>query len=355
MEVGGAETLVAQMCHLQREGGHDVAVYAVAALGQLGEQLRRSGFPVHANVGRHLADSSLNFLRMFRASRPDVVHLHNPTPTIYAAPAAKLARVPSIISTRHSLVAEPRDLTMERKYRVAALSCNWIVGICDATTKNLLEARSAARRKIVRVYNGTAPVTNVPAQSRIEKDSFTFLFVGRLERVKNLGHLLQALRATVDKLPDVQLWFVGDGTERSRLEQTMLELNLTPNVTFWGRQLDVAPFFSAADAFAMSSVSEGLPMSLLQAFSIGLPAVVTDIGGMGEVVRLANAGFATPVDDVGAMAAAMIRLATTPEERQAFSRTAVAAFERHFTIGQVVENYDQLYRRTGGLQSKVAV
>ncbi len=116
MEVGGAETLVAQMCRLQREQGHDPQVYAIAKLGALGERMRAEGFRVEAEVGRKLIDSTLGFLRLFRAFRPDVVHLHNPTPTIYAAPAARLAGAASVISTRHSLVAPPRNHVMERKY-----------------------------------------------------------------------------------------------------------------------------------------------------------------------------------------------------------------------------------------------
>ncbi len=84
---------------------------------------------------------------------------------------------------------------------------------------------------------------------------------------------------------------------------------LQSNVTFWGQQLEVARFFSAADVFVMSSVSEGLPMSLLQAFSIGLPAIVTDVGGMAEVVRLAQAGITVPVTDTVALAAAILELA----------------------------------------------
>src|SRR5258707_14098325 len=91
MQVGGAETMVRQTCHLQREQGHEPEVYAVAALGALGERMRAEGFRVEANVGCHLVDSSSHFERLFRASRPDGVHLHNPTPTIYAAPAARLA------------------------------------------------------------------------------------------------------------------------------------------------------------------------------------------------------------------------------------------------------------------------
>ena len=123
MEVGGAETLVSQMCHLQRDQGHTPCVYAVAALGALGERMRSGGFLVQPNVGRHLSDAARNFFRIFKASPPDVVHLHNPTPTIYAAPSARMAGVPSIVSTRHSLVAPPHHKVVEFKYTIAAGFC----------------------------------------------------------------------------------------------------------------------------------------------------------------------------------------------------------------------------------------
>src|ERR1019366_9470530 len=105
MEIGGAETLVSQMCRLQREQGHDPCVYAIATLGVLGERMRKEGFVVQPNVGRHLSDATRSFYHIFKESHPDVVHLHNPTPTIYAAIAARVAGVPSVVSTRHSLVA----------------------------------------------------------------------------------------------------------------------------------------------------------------------------------------------------------------------------------------------------------
>jgi glycosyltransferase involved in cell wall biosynthesis len=346
MEVGGAETLVRQMCHLQREQGHEPEVYAVASLGALGERMRAEGFRVESNVGRHLVDSSRHFLRFFRASRPDVVHLHNPTPTIYAAPSARLAGVPSIVSTRHSLVAPPRNLTMERKYKVAALFCDWIVGICEATTSNIKDAGNAPDRKIVTVYNGALPVALPPADQRPAKTGFTLLYVGRLEVVKNLQFLLTAFRAAIAQMPELRLWIVGDGTERGRLEEVTDQLGVRPNVTFWGQQLDVAPFFASADAFVMSSVSEGLPMSLLQALSSRLPAVVTDVGGMAEVVRLAEAGLTVPLGNAEAMAEALVRMATRVNERETFAKNAEAAFDAHFTLPVMVERYSQLYRDT---------
>src|SRR5664279_1287878 len=158
MEVGGAEILVSQMCRLQREQGHDPCVYAVANLGALGEQLQKEGFTVQPHAGRHLADAARNFFRIFRELKPDVVHLHNPTPTVYAALAARMAGVPSIISTRHSLVAKPHNLVRELKYCVAAGFCDWIVGICDATADNIKEMHSIPDKKVVRVYNGALPL-----------------------------------------------------------------------------------------------------------------------------------------------------------------------------------------------------
>src|SRR5438309_8372038 len=107
MEVGEAEMLVSQMCQLQREQGHDPQVYAVATLGPLGEKLQKDGFVVRPHVGRHLADSARNFYRIFKERRPDVVHLLNPTPTVYAAMAARMAGVSAILSTRHGLVDPP--------------------------------------------------------------------------------------------------------------------------------------------------------------------------------------------------------------------------------------------------------
>ncbi|MGD0295015.1 MAG: glycosyltransferase [Terracidiphilus sp.] len=346
MEVGGAETLVSQMCRLQREQGHDPRVYAVASLGPLGEQMRAEGFVVRASVGLYLSSAVRNFFRIFKESLPDVVHLHNPTPTFYAAGAAQMAGVPRIVSTRHSLVAPPRRLIVELKYAFAATSCDWIVGVCDTTTNNLKSMHGVPARKIVRVYNGTDPVKRVASHLWPPKSGFTLVYVGRLEPVKNHPLLLNAFRVALQSMPGLRLWMVGDGSERKMLENLSVELGVASHVTFWGQQLDVAPFFSAADAFIMSSKSEGLPVSLLQAFSLGLPAIVTDVGGMTEVVRLAKAGLTVSLTDPASMGAAILRLAGNDEERRQFSKNSEAAFRMRFTLQSMADAYMDLYQNT---------
>ena len=343
MEVGGAETLVSQMCRLQREQGHAPCVYAVASLGPLGEQMRAEGFSVQANVGWHLSGPSRNFFRVFKETHYDVVHLHNPTPTVYAAMAARMAGVPSIVSTRHNLAASPRRLVVELKYALAATCCDWIAGVCDATTNNMKSIHSIPARKIVRVYNGTDPVSRVPHEQWPAKTGFTLVYVGRLEPVKNHVLLLYAVQAALQSMPGLRLWMVGDGSERKMLESLASKLGIASQVIFFGQQLDVAPFFSAADAVIMSSKSEGLPISLLQAFSMGLPAIVTDVGGMAEVVRLARAGFTVPANDPAEMAAAILRLASNDEERRQFATHAEEAFLSRFTLKTMVAAYMDLY------------
>lgn len=344
MEIGGAETLVMQMCRLQREQGHDPCVYAIAGLGPLGEQMQKEGFTVQAEMGRHLVGSARNFFRIFRQSRPDVVHLHNPTPTTYAAIPARLAGVRSIVSTRHSLVAPPHRWIAELKYAVAATCCNWVVGICDATAANLKSLHTVPARKIVRVYNGSLPLQRVAPENCPPKSGFTLLYVGRLAAVKNHSLLLRAFHSALSSMPGLRLWMVGDGSERRALENLASELGIADQVTFWGQKLEVAPFFSAADAFIMSSKSEGLPMSLLQAFSLGLPAIVTDVGGMAEVVRLTQAGFTVPPAEPAEMAAAILRMASTGTERKELSMNAEPAFRSYFTLQVMVNRYETLYR-----------
>jgi len=344
MEIGGAETLVSQMCRQQREQGHDPCVYALAKLGALGEQLQKEGFALQANVGRHLPDASSTFFRLFKASRPDVVHLHNSRPTIYAAVAARLAGVPSIVSTRHGLVDPPHRMVAELKYAVAARFCDWIVGICDATVINLKAIRFAPARKIVRVYNGTNPLKRTAEEDWPPKSGFTLVYVGRMEPVKNHALLLSAFHAALSSKPELRLWMVGDGSERAAMESLAAELGIAAQVTFWGQQLDVAPFFSAADAFIMSSRSEGLPVSLLQAFSLGLPAIVTEVGGMAEAVKLAQAGFTVSTTDPAEMAAAILQMAWSEAARAEFSANAKAAFESRFSLQTMADSYMELYR-----------
>ncbi len=343
MEVGGAETIVAQLCQWQRERGHEAIVLAHLRLGALGERMLSQGFRVQVLGPAHLPQIAYRFLRALHTFKPDVVHCHNPTPTIYAAVPARLAGAQSVISTRHSLVEPPYSLPQESKYAIASRCCDHIVGICEATCNNLRNAPMARRTRIVRIYNGTAAISQ-PSAGRSQNGATVFLYVGRLAPVKDHATLLQAFQHALQSNNSLHLQLVGDGPCMARLRNLAQELGISSKVHFAGQQIDIAPFLAAADTFIMSSVSEGVPMSLLQAMSVGLPAIVTDVGGMAEVVRLANSGLIVPVSNPAKMADAMLAIAEDRNQRLRYSTAALAAFERWFTLDRMAESYMDLYR-----------
>ena len=344
LEMGGAEVLVGQLCRIQRSNGHDVSVCSYSSLGAVGEALRADGFEVRVLGEAPVTTTMRRYFKIFREMQPDVVHCHNPAPTLQAAMSARLAGVRCVGSTRHSLVSPPYETAAEIKFSLAAMFCDWVAGICEITCRNLRGAPLAPVSKIVRVYNGTAAVERVGIEA-LGKRGFTLVFIGRVAAIKDLGTLIRAVALVGARVLGLEFWVVGDGSVRASLETLAAELGVSERVRFWGMRTDTAQFFSAADAFVMSSVSEGLPMSLLQAMSVGVPAVVTDVGGMAEVVRLARCGLLSPVGDAAAMAESIVKLACDAELRAEFSRNAMAAYEADFTLERMDAAYMELYQR----------
>ena len=341
LEMGGAEVLVTQLCRIQRAAGHRVSVLCYSRLGVLGEALAAEGFAIYVPGEAHPLKTMARYLRFFLREEPDVVHCHNVAPTIQAAPAARAAGVRRVLTTRHRLELHPYDAAQEAKYNLIGWLCDWITGICEVTCVNIRAGRFARKDKIVLVYNGTSAVEPVtPADKR----GFTLLFVGRLVREKDLPTLLRAVALLGDRVPALELWIVGGGAERASLEALAEQLGISARVRFWGQQTSTAPFFCAADAFVMSSISEGLPMSLLQSMSLGTPAILTEVDGMGEILRLTGGGLLTPVGDPAAFALAILRLANDPALQQELSRRALESYHSRFTLEKMNADYMRLYR-----------
>ena len=248
-----------------------------------------------------------------------------------------------MIVTRHGLVKPPYQIRRELKFALASRWCDWIVGVCEGTRTNLLAAPFAARDKIIQIYNGAAPA-DIRAVPRPKK-GFTLLYVGRLAPLKDHATLLQAVALTRAQQPDVQLWIVGDGPLEFSLRKLTDELGLNECVTFFGEQADVSPFLLAADLFVSSSVTEGLPVSLLEAMSVGLPAVVTDVGGMGEIARLSGAVTLVPSSDPKSMAKAFCDAIAGKQKLSEQGQLASHCYEQYFRPERMLDDYMNLYNR----------
>ena len=176
----------------------------------------------------------------------------------------------------------------------------------------------------------------------IPSEQFTFFYVGRLNSVKDLGTLMEAFAILPDDVrTGARLYLVGEGPERAMLEAKRAALELDDKVALLGARDDVFDLLMAADAFVMSSKSEGLPMVLLEAMAAGVPCVATAVGGIPALFGN-DRGLLVPAQDPCALAAAMAALARSPEMRARLVANARENLTRNHTVESIVDRYLEL-------------
>jgi L-malate glycosyltransferase len=347
LEVGGAEAVVAALCRLQSDAGHAVAVHCLMTGGPLASDLAARGIRVVVHGPGRGVTLLRRLVRAFRDARPEVVHCHNKTATVRGALAARIAGVPTVITTRHGMAAPPYRLRKELKFWLTAnLFCDRVVAVCDAARRNMRTGAGRFARHVVTIRNGAfPPAANGAAPMSV--NGFTIVSVGRLAVAKNYAMLLRAFASARRRVPDLGLWILGDGAEGPGLKRLATELDIADAVQFWGEHGDVGTWLRAADVFALSSASEGLPISAIEAMAVGLPTILTDVGGMTELVALSDAGAIVPPSDAEAMADAFVDFAQRRDALEQLRQRARHCYQRHFTPERMTNEYLALYRSCG--------
>jgi glycosyltransferase involved in cell wall biosynthesis len=163
-------------------------------------------------------------------------------------------------------------------------------------------------------------------------------------RVKGVDYLLRAAVRILEQVPSARFLILGGGRLRPELERLAAELGVASRVSFAGHRQDIVRYYAAMDVSVLTSLSEGLSITLLESLAHGLPVVVTDVGGNREVVVDGECGFVVPPRDVEAFAERVVRLLHDSGLRAAFGRAGRQRCEREFAIGAVAERYRDVYR-----------
>jgi glycosyltransferase involved in cell wall biosynthesis len=199
------------------------------------------------------------------------------------------------------------------------------------------------------VYVIPNPITYIDRTDRPilngTRSAKTVAAMGRLDPPKRFDHLIQAFAHCAARHPDWSLVIVGEGPERKRLEALSAHLRIGERVTLLGRLSDPFPVLRKADLFVLSSRYEGFPNALMEAMACQLPVVSTDCpSGPGDIIRHGVDGILVPPDDVAALAGAMDRLMTDPQERRRFGAQAAEVVER-FSTDRIMKLWGDLLAR----------
>jgi glycosyltransferase involved in cell wall biosynthesis len=324
---------------------------------ELAAQCRADGLPVHVVATRGAYD--LTGPRRLGALIAElgcpVAHVHG-----YKA-AANTALAPgrfAMVSTLHGQ-GEPSWKTpvpylKDRVYRgLETWSCRHQRAVVCFVTRDL-QRRHGHRYGSLdgrTIHNGIVPLdpgAQGPRPDVFAPDRLHALMVGRLSGVKGIDLAIEALA----RLPQEAAWhlhLIGEGGLRDDLEAQAARLEVTDRVTFHGFRRDVFALMAHADLLLMSSHHEGLPYTLLEAMSLGLPTLASDVGGLAEVLVHGETGWLVPPGDVDGFRNGLVTLAGDPELRQRLGENAAREQRRAYTLAAMGEQYLAAYEAAAGV------
>ncbi|MGD0914502.1 MAG: glycosyltransferase family 4 protein [Terracidiphilus sp.] len=276
----------------------------------------------------------------------DVIHCHGIKPDLYALLACARGKA-ALVSTCHLWVFDSgRDWLISAVERCFLHGFDNVVAVSESIVPEL--RRFGLRGEVIQngidLRSFREPESNL-RESLGWKGRPIVGAVGRLARQKGLQHLLRAAPAVLQESPDTMFVFAGDGPERDALEREAARLGVLDSVCFLGVREDIPTLLASIDVLAMPSLSEGLPMALLEAMACGKAVIASAVGAIPQMIAdRVNGWLIDPADEQG-LAAAMRGLIMSPELRASMGREARRTIESRFSAEIMAERHVELYRK----------
>ncbi|AOY79374.1 glycosyltransferase [Moorena producens JHB] len=351
--VGGAEQQVMYLAHALVAKGHQVRILSLIPIGQMGLEAQAQGLSVHSlNMKRGVPEprALLELINLLRQWQPQIVHSHMFHANLMARIARMFTPIQVLVATAHNLKEGGR--WREVAYRCTDPWCDLTTQVSQASLERYIKVGVVPKQKtkfIPNVVDSEKFQHHPEVRSKIRQelnlgDEFVWLAAGRNHEAKDYPNMLKAFAKIAQRSKNAILLIAGDGLLGSKEETLAEKLGIQSQVRFLGVRRDIPALMSAADAYLMSSASEGMPVVLLEASASGLPMVATDVGGNREVVLDGKTGFIVPPQNSEALAQAIENLMNLPlSERQKMGDLGREYIVKHHSFEQGVINWLKLY------------
>ncbi len=290
------------------------------------------------------------FARVLKRYRPDVIHAHDPHGVAMASIALSLAGwgdgggVPLVAARRVDFHLKGNSFS---RWKYRQVDC--YIAASDAIRQILL-ADGVVPERVVTVHEGidvehvmAAPTVNVHEAFWLPHDAPVVGNVAALVAHKGHRYFIEAAHLVVMRIPDARFIILGEGELREHLEHLVKEHALEKHVLLPGFRTDVLGCIKGFDLFVMSSVTEGLGTSLLDAMACQTPIVATRAGGIPEIVEDAVTGLLVPPRDPHALADAIVRALEDRDLRRRLAQAAFGRVRERFTVDRMVAGTASVY------------
>jgi len=354
--VGGAEVLVDQMVRRLANQFHCI-VAVLDDPGEIGGQLRTDGFKVvhldrQDGIDRGCA-RRLNDL--VRQEDVELLHAHQYTPFFQAMFSRGFFGQTPVLLTEHG--RHFPDLPSRKRSIVNRLLLrkqDRMVGCGGAVQRALVKNEGLPRKRVELVYNGvdlntlaTAPPharRDIRQEFGFSEDDFVVVQVARLHELKDHQTALRTINDARQDCPNVRLLIAGDGEERDAIEASIAQLGLQDHVVLAGTRSDIASLLAASDAFLLTSISEGIPLTVIEAMAARLPVIATSVGGLPEMIEEGISGYLCESGDNRSLADRLITLARHPEQRTEMGTAGELTARQRFSLDHMLQKYTEIYQ-----------
>ena len=376
LKVGGLERVVVNLVRGLRQTRYRSIVCILEEAGEFATEVESLGAQIQLFGKKPGIDWRCiwKLAQFLRREHVDIVHTHNMAPHFHGLAAAILAGVPVRTHTKHGR-DNPTNQRSVRLNHFLSRFTHMIVPVSDNAAEVVRQIEKVSSRKVQRIWNGVdtglykpevraaSNETPSPATQKSEVRSPVIGTVARLSSEKDQKTMLQAFKLVLDQwgqtadsplssdvqpltsdpLPHPRLVIVGDGPCLAELRNEAKRLDITGQVDFLGARSDIPELLNSFTIFTLSSITEGISMTILEAMACGLPVVATDAGGNREIVQPPQCGLIVPAYDPQALAAAYLELIRDPAQRAQMGVTGRHRVIEYFSLQSMVEQYAKLY------------
>ncbi len=355
LKIGGAEKHAVGLTKRLNKDRYNVTFCCMMGGGLLEEELKGEKVEiVHLNFRtRYFFIAFFKLLRLMRRKRIDILHAHLFHCGFWGRIAALLTGVPVIIYTEQgkSLWKRRRHILFER---MANHFTDMRIAVSEDIRKLCIEREKTPPDKFVYIPNAIDAEDYVVSKERSSETRKEIGLgdggpvigtVARLNFAKALEYMLQAFSIVRESFPNARCLLVGDGELRGDLENWAKKLGIEDSTLFLGARTDVPELLSVMDVFVLSSITEGTPISLLEAVVAGVPAVGTDVGGIPEVIENRVTGILVPPRDEVKLAQGIIDLLSDGELREKVIDAAYAKVTKSYSLAATAKRIEDIYER----------
>lgn len=362
LDLGGAQTLLLDLCRHADRSRFEVEVACMHGPGVFAVEFEKTGIPVHVLSPSTWPPKYIpNFLKLIGRRDPDIIHFHLFGSNFVAKPLAALFGKRALIVHDHTnaesrlnsaflLMADTLTNTFSTR----------VIAVAESVRQLLIEREGLCDDRVITLPNGIDAEMFFPAtleqkeaaraSFRLPQGAFVVGGVGRLAEVKNPQVFLEVAATFLKLHPQAVFVFAGTGPLEAELRELAGSLGITDSVCFLGHVSDRVELYRALDVLLITSDSEGTPMTLLEAMSCGLPVISSSVGGIPEVAKHESNALLVPPRDVKGFVSALKRVLGEDGLARKLGENARTTILERYEIRGLVRQIEALHEEVLGEQ-----